>query len=167
MAEALAFFFDDETEQELRLLRWRLSDAGIPVGEQRPSLVLASASSIPAATRKALRTELRLLSIPDLWLHTLGTLPGEERSLLLGAVVDAELLAVHSAVHDVLAGKVRNPSAYYFPGAWIPYCPLAQGISERQLADGFAALLPPEPVRAAVAEIGVLDTRTGEVETLR
>ncbi|MFC7341145.1 2'-5' RNA ligase family protein [Saccharopolyspora griseoalba] len=167
MAEALAFFFDEESERELRRLRRRLSDAGVPVGDQRPNLVLASAGAIPAAARKALRAELRLLSIPDLWLQTLGTLPGEERSLLLGAVVDAELLAVHSAVHDVLAGKVRSPSAYYFPGAWIPCLPLARGISERQLAEGFAALLPPEPVRAAVAELGVIDTRTGEAEIVR
>lgn len=167
MAEALAFFFDEETELRLRELRKRLRGAGVQVSEQRPNLVLAAAGAIPAAARKALRAELRLLSVPDLWLHTLGTLPGEERALLLGAVVDAELLAVHSAVHDVLAGKVRDPSAYYFPGAWIPYCALAQGISERQLADGFGALLPPDPVRAAVAEVGVLDTRTGEAELLR
>lgn len=167
MAEALAFFFDDDTEKRLLQLRRRLSGAGVPVDEGRPNVVLAAAGSIPAAARTALRSELRLLSVPDLWLHTLGTLPGEDRALLLGAVADAELLAVHSAVHDVLAGKVRNPSAYHFPGAWIPRCSLAEGLSEAQLTAGFGALLPPEPVRAAVAEVGVLDTRGGPTEMLR
>lgn len=167
MTEALALFFDDDTEERLLRLRGRLSDAGVPTDERRPNLVLAAAGNIPTAARTALRSELRLLSVPDLWLHTLGTLPGEDRALLLGAVVDAELLAVHSAVHDVLAGKVRNPSAYHFPGAWIPRCSLAEGLSEDQLTAGFRALLPPDPVRAAVAEVGVLDTRSGELEMLR
>ncbi|WP_406692992.1 2'-5' RNA ligase family protein [Saccharopolyspora sp. ID03-671] len=166
MADALVCRFDDETESSLRALRERLGEAGIDVPDERPSVTMARAGSIPAAARKALRGELELLSIPDLWLHALGTLPGDERMLLLGAVVDTELLAVHSAVHDALAGKVKNPSAYYFPGAWIPYCALARGLDTDQLARAFTALLPPEPVRAAVREISVVDTRTGDAETL-
>lgn len=172
MAQALQLFFDAEGEAEIRELWRRLDDAGVPSldtttgGRFLPHVTLAAARSIPAAARKALRAELRLLSIPDLWLHTLGTFPGEERNLLLGAVVDTELLAVHSAVHDVLAGRVGDPSAYYFPGAWIPHCTLAQGITADQLAAGFRALQPPEPVRASVTRIGVTDTRTGEVDVL-
>ncbi|MER7014957.1 2'-5' RNA ligase family protein [Saccharopolyspora sp. NPDC000359] len=168
MAHALVFFFDDRTESEVRGLQRRLTDAGVPspVGRHRPHVVLAAAGSIPAAARKAVRAELDLLSIPDLWLHTLGTFPGEDRALLLGAVVDAELLAVHSAVHDALAGRVQNPSAYYFPGAWIPHCALAQGLTDDQLATGFRALQPPDDVRAAISEVAILDTRTGNADTL-
>jgi hypothetical protein len=166
MADALVFHFDAETESRIRELWKRLDAAGIPGAGNRPRVTLAVAGSIPAPARKALRGELELLSIPDLWLHTLGTLPGDERMLLLGAVVDTELLAVHSAVHDVLAGKVKNPSAYYFPGAWIPCCVLTKGLDTDQLARAFAALLPPEPVRAAVREVSVLDTRTGDADVL-
>ncbi|MGP4019517.1 2'-5' RNA ligase family protein [Saccharopolyspora sp. 5N708] len=171
MAHALAAFFDDTAEAEIRTLWRRLDDAGVPSlgarpGGHRPHVTLAAAGGIPAAARQALRAELRLLSIPDLWLHTLGTFPGEDRILLLGAVVDTELLAVHSAVHDALAGKVAHPSAYYFPGAWIPHCTLAQGITDDQLAAGFRALQPPEPVRAGVSEIAIVDTRTGDAETV-
>ena len=166
MADALVFHFDDETEAQIRDLWKRLGEAGIPGAGDRPRVALAVAGSIPPPARKALRGELELLSIPDLWLHTLGTLPGDERMLLLGAVVDTELLAVHSAVHDVLAGKVKNPSAYYFPGAWIPCCVLAEGLDTGQLAAAFSTLLPPEPVRASVEEIAVLNTRTAEAETL-
>ncbi|MEV4733558.1 2'-5' RNA ligase family protein [Saccharopolyspora sp. NPDC049426] len=166
MADALVFHFDDETEGRIRDLWKRLGEAGIPGAGDRPRVTLAVAGSIPAPARKALRGELELLSIPDLWLHTLGTLPGDERMLLLGAVVDTELLAVHSAVHDVLAGKVKNPSAYYFPGAWIPCCVLAEGLDTDQLAAAFSTLLPPEPVRAAVREISIVNTGTGDAETL-
>ncbi|MDA3624765.1 2'-5' RNA ligase family protein [Saccharopolyspora sp. WRP15-2] len=168
MAHALVFFFDDRTESEIRGLWQRLDAAGVPSpnGKQRPHVTLAAAGSIPPAARKAVRSELDLLSIPDLWLHTLGTFPGEDRTLLLGAVVDAELLAVHSAVHDALAGRVQNPSAYYFPGGWIPHCTLAQGLTEDQLSAGFRTLQPPEAVRAAISEVAIVDTRTGDAETV-
>lgn len=169
MAHALDLFFEEEAEAEIRA-RWRRLEAlGVPSPASRgdrPHVRLAAAGTIPAAVRKSLRSELRLLSMPDLWFSTLGTLPGEDRALLLGAVVDTELLAVHSAVHDVLAGTVTQPSAYYFPGAWIPHCTLGQGLTPEQLVTGFAALQPPSPVRAPVAEVGVTDTRTGEVESL-
>ncbi|GAA4611865.1 2'-5' RNA ligase family protein [Saccharopolyspora hordei] len=168
MAHALVFLFDESTESRLRDLCRRLDEAGVPstAGKHRPHVTLASAGSIPAAARKAVRAELELLAVPDLWLHTLGTVPGEDRTLLLGAVVDAELLAVHSAVHDALAGRVQNPSAYHFPGAWIPHCTLAQGLSDDQLAAGFRALQPPDAVRAAISEVAVLDTRSGGLETV-
>ncbi|QIZ35589.1 2'-5' RNA ligase family protein [Saccharopolyspora sp. ASAGF58] len=172
MAQALVSFFDDAAESGIQALWRRLDDAGVPSiatrsgGKHRPHVTFAAAAGIPTAARKALRTELELLSIPDLWLHTLGTFPGEDRVLLLGAVVDTELLAVHSAVHDALAGRVQHPSAYYFPGAWIPHCTLAQGITDDQLAVGFRALQPPEPVRAGISEIAIVDTRTGDTETI-
>lgn len=164
MAQVLTVFFDASTEAELGALRDRLGAAGVPVTSGRPGLALAAASKIPASARKALRSELGTLSIPDPWFYTLGTFPGEDAVLLLTAVVDAELLAVHSAVHDVLAGKVSNPSAYHFPGAWIPHCALTPVVRPEQLAAGFAALRPAGPVRASVAEVAIVDSR--ETETL-
>lgn len=164
MAQALTVFFDEATERELGALRDRLTAAGVPVTAGRPGVVLAAAGKIPAAARKALRAELEVLSIPDLWFYTLGTFPGEDAGLLLTAVVDAELLAVHSAVHDALAGKVTAPSAYHFPGAWIPHCALTPALPDEQLAAGFAALRPTGSVRAAVAEVAIVEP--GGAETL-
>jgi hypothetical protein len=71
--------------------------------------------------------------------------------LVLAAVVDAELLAVHSAVHDALAGRVRSPLAAYLPGTWLPHCVLA---TERP-ADAFALLHPVPTVRARVVAVDV------------
>ena len=79
----------------------------------------------PTAARAALAAELRLLALPSVWLATLGTVAGRPDELVLAAVVDAELLAVHAAVHDALAGRVRGPVAAYLPGAWLPHCVLA------------------------------------------
>ncbi|GGM44591.1 2'-5' RNA ligase [Longimycelium tulufanense] len=172
MADALEMFFDDRADEAVRALWRRLEESGVSSlptrthRRHRPHVSLAVAGTIPSRTRAALRGDLALLSIPALWLYTLGTFPTEQNGLFLGAVVDTELIAVHSAVHDTLASKVKHPSAYYLPGAWVPHCSLAQDIPAEQLVTGFAALHPVEPIRAEVVEIGVTDTRTGEVDVL-
>lgn len=172
MAQALEFFFDDEADAAVRALWQRLEQAGVPSlasrshRRHRPHVSFAIASVIPPKARKNLAGQLRLLSLPALWLYTLGTFPTQENALFLGAVTDAEVLAVHSAVHDVLAGNVRDPWAYYLPGAWVPHCALAQDLDAAQLAAGFAAVHPVEPIKARIAEIGVTDTRTGETDLI-
>jgi 2'-5' RNA ligase len=172
VAQALEFFFDDDADAAVRALWQQLERAKVPSLASRshrrhqPHVTFAIASSIPAKARQALAGQLALLSLPALWLYTLGTFPTKENALFLGAVTDAELLAVHSAVHDVLAGKVRDPWAYYLPGAWVPHCSLAQDLDAQQLAAGFAALHPAQPVRATISRVGVTDTRTGETELL-
>ena len=116
-----------------------------------PSVVVAEATSIPDAARTALAAELRVLALPSIWFATLGTVAGRPDELVLAAVVDAELLAVHAAVHDALAGRVKGPVAAYLPGAWLPHCVLA---TERP-AEAFAALHPVTPVRARVIGVDV------------
>jgi 2'-5' RNA ligase len=171
MAQALEFYFDDDADAAVRELWRRLDQAGVPSlavyshREHRPHVTFAVAGSIPARARAGLKTDLKPLSLPALWLYTLGAF-ATESTLFLGAVADAELLAVHSTVHDALAGKVRDPWAYYLPGAWVPHCTLAQDVTAAQLATGFAAIHPVEPIRASIKEIGIVDTRTGEVEKL-
>jgi len=172
MAHALGMFVDDGADTGVRALWRRLDDAGVPSlavrghRRHRPHVSLAVAGAIPQRTRDALRAELALLALPGLWLYTLGTFPTEENALFLAAVVDTELLAVHSAAHDVLAGRTSQPWAYYLPGAWVPHCTLAQDLTAVQLAVGVRALHPVTPIRATVRAVGITDTRTGEVEML-
>lgn len=170
--QALEFFFDDEADAAVRALWQRLELAGVPSlagrshGHHRPHLTFAIGGSIPVRSRTELREDLERLSLPSLWLYTLGTFPTTQNALFLGAVTDTELLAVHSAVHDALAGRVRDPLAYYLPGAWIPHCALTQDITAEQLVTGFAALHPVTPIRARLVEVGITDTKTGETEPL-
>jgi 2'-5' RNA ligase len=172
MAQGLVVFFDDEAEAAIRALWRRLDDAGVPSllghanGRFPPHLTYAMAGTIPRGARTALREDLAQLWLPDLWLHTLAVLSSTENVLMLSAVVDSELLAVHSAVHDALAGKVKNPSAYYLPGTWVPHCTLAQGITDEQIVAGIAALHPVEPIRAKVRQVAIVDSRTAEIEPL-
>lgn len=172
VAQALECYFDGEAEAAVRALWQRLERAGVPSpasserGHHRPHVTFAVGSAIPPAARRDLATDVRRLALPSLWLYTLGAFPTAANVLFLGAVTDAELLAVHIAVHDTLAGRVRDPWAYYLPGAWIPHCALAEDVTPAQLAAAFATLHPVEPIRARIAEIGIADTRTGEIDVL-
>ncbi len=146
----------------MQRVRFRLDDAAVSAllsvraqlprdlaAADEPAVTVAAAAAVPTTARDALAAEVRLLALPSIWLATLGTVAGRPDELVLAAVVDAELLAVHAAVHDALAGRVKGPVAAYLPGTWLPHCVLA---TERP-AEAFAALHPVEPVRARV--IGV------------
>jgi hypothetical protein len=160
---ALVAFFDDEADKQVRDL-WRRIGAR---HEYPPHLTYALASTIGPKVRKELREDLERLWMPDLWLHTLSTFSTVENVLMLAAVVDAELLAVHSAIHDVLAGHVKNPSAYYLPGSWVPHCTLVHGIDDEAMKAAFAQVFPVEPIRAKVREVSIVDTQTGEIDVLK
>jgi hypothetical protein len=151
MAESVRFRLDDAARAELTALRSRLADHGIATPAEPPSVIAAAAGVIPQAVREALAAEVRLLALPSIWLATLGTVAGRPDELVLAAVVDTELLAVHAAVHDALAGRVRSPVAAYLPGTWLPHCVLA---TERPAA-AFGLLHPVTPVRARVVEVDV------------
>ena len=144
--DVVSFRLDPDALAALRGLRARV---GGPSAE--PQVRVAAAASIPPAARAALADEVRVLALPSLWLATLGTVAGRPDELVLAAVVDAELLAVHQAVHDALAGRVKGPVAAYLPGTWLPHCVLAT----RDPAVAFAALHPVAPLRARVTGVDV------------
>jgi hypothetical protein len=146
VAQTVRFRLDDAAVGELTRLRARLRASGIPTPADEPGVTAAAAAVIPPRARTALDAELATVALPSIWLATLGTVAGRPDELVLAAVVDAELLAVHAAVHDALAGRVRDPVAAYLPGAWLPHCVLAV---ERPAA-AFARLHPVRPVRARV-----------------
>jgi hypothetical protein len=151
MVQRVRFRLADAAVAELAGLRERVRGLGIGVPGERPSVTAAAAAAVPPAARAALEEDLRVLALPSVWLATLGTVAGRPDELVLAAVVDAELLAVHAAVHDALAGRVKGPVAAYLPGTWLPHCVLAV---ERP-AEAFTALHPVSPVRARVTGIEI------------
>jgi hypothetical protein len=149
MPQTVRFRLDDAACAELTTLRGRLAAHGIATPTEPPAVIAAAAGTIPPPAQDALAAEVRMLALPSIWLETLGTVAGRPDELVLAAVVDAELLAVHSAVHDALAGRVRSPLAAYLPGTWLPHCVLA---TERP-AEAFALLHPVPTVRARVVAV--------------
>ena len=151
MTTLVRFRLDDRAAAGIDGLRTRAAAAGAAVPNDRAALTAAAAAAVPAAARGAVKDELRVLALPSVWLATLGATAGRPGELVLAAVVDAELLAVHAAVHDALAGRVRGPVAAYLPGAWLPHCVVATSGA----TDAFAALHPVEPVRARIVAVEV------------
>ncbi|MGI9000794.1 MAG: 2'-5' RNA ligase family protein [Pseudonocardia sp.] len=151
MPQTVRFRLDDAAGAEVTALRARLRSRGLAVPDGTPAVTVAAAAAVSAPAREALAAELRLLALPSIWLATLGTVAGHPAELVLAAVVDAELLAVHSAVHDALAGRVRGSVAAYLPGTWLPHCVLAT----QHPAEAFAALHPITPIRARVAGLEI------------
>ena len=142
MAHTVRFRLDVAAVAELEALRARVTSRGISAPSDVPAVTAARAAKLSATARAALEAELA----------TLGTVTGRPDELVLAAVVDAELLAVHAAVHDALAGRVQGPVAAYLPGAWLPHCVLA---TERPAA-AFAALHPVTPIRARVTGVDIV-----------
>jgi hypothetical protein len=149
MPQTVRFRLDDAACAELTALRGRLAAHGIATPAEPPAVIAAAAGTIPPPAQDALAAEVRMLALPSIWLETLGTVAGRPDELVLAAVVDAELLAVHSAVHDALAGRVRSPLAAYLPGTWLPHCVLA---TERP-AEAFAMLHPVPTVRGRIVAV--------------
>ncbi|MFP5019436.1 2'-5' RNA ligase family protein [Pseudonocardia phyllosphaerae] len=153
---------DPAAADALAALRARVAAAGLPAATGTPHITVAAAGTIPAAAVRELAAELRLVSLPVSLLATLGSVTGDENALVLAAVTDPEVLAVHTAVHDALAGRVRGPHATHLPGSWLPHVVLATG----RPAEAFALLHPVAPVRARITAVELHDSRTGEVEVL-
>ena len=158
VTQHVRFRLDDDAAAAVDALRARAATAGCSVPSERGALTTAAAVAIPPAAQAALAVELRVLALPTVWLATLGGTADRPHELVLAAVVDSELLAVHNAVHDALAGRVRGPVAAYLPGAWLPHCVLAS----TKPAEAFIALHPAEPVRAQIVGVEIADARTGE-----
>jgi 2'-5' RNA ligase len=162
MAQGVVVFFEDEADAAVREL-WARIGVTHRLG---PHVTFAAAGSIPPPARAELRADLGLLTLPELWLYHLTVFAEQDNVLVLGAVVDGELLAVHSAVHDVLAGRVRHPQAHYLPGSWVPHCTLAAGLPDAELVAAFGTVHPVTPIRARIRQVAVADTSTGQLDVL-
>jgi len=167
VAEAVDFFLDDPAAARVAELRARLTALGVPAPAEAPCVRFAQAAAIGPKLRERLAGELRRLVLPELWLAVLGTVLTDAPCLVLVAVADAELLAVHTEVHDALAGRVRQPSARYLPGAWLPHCALSLPIDPARLPVAAAALGVVAPIRAKVRAVAITDTRSGLASVLR
>lgn len=167
MAEAIDFVLAGEPAEVVRRFRARLATVGWPVPDADPGVRLAMANAIPKPVREQLAEELRLLVLPELWLATIGNALTDEPQLVLAAVPDAELIAVHTVVHDVLAGQVKGAAARYLPGQWVPHCPLTRELTHAQTGRAMSNLGAIRPLRAQVEAVGITDTRTGRFTTLR
>lgn len=171
MAHAIEVFFDARADAAVRALWQQLADAGLPSlatrthRRHRPHLSLAVTESLGQADQAPARSALAG-QLPAVLLDALGTFPGSEGALFLGAVVTADLLTLHARVHQALAGQLVQHWPYYLPGRWVPHCTLAQGLGRDELAEAFRVLHGYQPIAAQLTAAGITDTVTGAVTPL-
>ena len=168
MAQAIEMFFDTHADAAVRDLWQRLAAAGLPSlatlthRQHRPHVSLTVTESLDQADLSPLRSVLAQHH-PALHLTVLGTFPGSQGVLFLGAAVTEGLLTLHARAHRALAGQPVTHWPSYLPGRWVPHCTLAQGLGKEEIAGAFRLLHGYQPISAQVTSAGVTDTATGTV----
>jgi len=171
MAHAIELFFDEPADAAVRALWQQLDTAGLPSlatrthHRHRPHVSLTVTESLDHADLARVRSALAG-RLPAVLLDTLGTFPGSEGALFLGAVVTEDMLTLHTRVHNALAGQPVTHWPYYLPGRWVPHCTLAQGLGRDEMAVAFRLLHGYQTIAAQVTCAGVTDTVTGAVTPL-
>lgn len=152
--------FDAPSQAALREVQQGLKGAGLPYAampEQdiTPHLTLAGFDEFDKGVLvEALTDELEeTLSFP-MTFASLGAFTGENSILFLAPIVTKALLTLHERVHTVVVAYVGNSDARYAPGAWIPHCTLALGLSGPRLAEGVRQLSELKlPLQARVTQV--------------
>jgi hypothetical protein len=163
VAYAIEMFFDDRADAAVRRLWHRLAEAGLPSLEtlghsrHRPHLSL---TVLDAADPPAL-SEVDVL--PPLRFPALGTFAGDGGVLFLAAVTTGPLLDVQARLSDRLQQQGFTQWRHYRPGSWLPHCTLAMNLTPSELSAATGLLAGFPEIQARVAEIGVVDTETGDV----
>jgi hypothetical protein len=167
VAYAVEMFFDERADEAVRGLWRRLARAGLSSLEtygharHRPHVSLSVMDALPAAAEIG-----EVQRLPGLLFPALGTFAGDGGVLFLAPVVTPPLFAVHERVWESLQGQGLTQWTQYGPGRWVPHCTLAMGLPPAGLAAAVGLLAGFQPVEAQVTEVGVTDTRTGEITVL-
>jgi 2'-5' RNA ligase superfamily len=171
MAHAIEMFFDEQADAAVRALWQQLATAGLPSlatrthRRHRPHVSLTVTESLDQADLAPVRSALAG-PLPAVLLDALATFPGSEGALFLATVVTADLLTLHTRVHQALSGQPVTHWPYYLPGRWVPHCTLAQGLGRDEIAAAFRVLHGYQPIAAQVTSAGITDTMTGAVTPL-
>ncbi|MGW3435911.1 2'-5' RNA ligase family protein [Streptomyces bacillaris] len=125
---------DAATERAVRRVWQAVADAGLPSladhghPTNRPHLTLATADTLPAATRTVLAQALTALPLP---LHLGGLLRFSGRFEVLAWAVrpDDALLALHEEVWRIVreTPEAGPPHPLLAPGRWVPHITLGRG----------------------------------------
>lgn len=172
MANALALYFDRQTDAAVRAMWASLEARGVPSmatsthGRHRPHVSLTVGDRITTAQADRALAPFEDASALHLRLGSLAVFPGRAGVLYLGVVPTLGLLRLHRRVHEGLARAGVEAHRHYLPDAWVPHCTLAQGLTTEQVTDGVRAIKRLRALEADVVELGLVDTETGQVHRL-
>jgi hypothetical protein len=163
VAEAIAVFFDEHADGEVRALWGALADAGLPSlltlaeGPYPPHVSLVGAESFDGVDWDAVRSAVKV-GPPVVHLDGLGTFPGDEGVLFLRVRPAPELIRLQADVYRAVVDQQVPLGAHYVPGRWQPHCTLAMGMRDvAQHAAAADVLKGRTTVTASVRAVAVGD----------
>jgi 2'-5' RNA ligase len=164
---AVVLYFDKATERRVRQVWAALDLNGVPsvasshgVG-YRPHLTLAIIEA-PQLERSAgeLRASLAGVAGLPVTLTSLGFFLTGVSPAYLAVTPTSRLLSLHEQVHEALGGA--GGWDYYRPGAWVPHCTLAMGVtSPTAVAEVVGEAALPIHARVSAADVVLLPGRPG------
>jgi 2'-5' RNA ligase len=163
MPVAIEFFLDEPSAAVVRQIWKEIAEAGISsylhTSGIRPHLTLAVGKGIDELGVEALLREWATETAPlDVTFAGLGLTPSENANVFLTAIVTADLLALHAALHARVAGLVDSSWQRYHPGRWVPHCTLAERVPGDLLGRTLEVVRrAPLPLDARLVEIAVVE----------
>ncbi len=145
MAYGVSLYFDDTSDERIRVLWEVLASAGISASPPRgplgpgagrhcPHLSLGVAATAAEATLSERLAALAAQHAPlVLTLSSIGLFPTNEPVVYLGVVMTDRLLQLHKEVHALLAQETMGAWPYYLAGSWVAHVTLARGVARDQL----------------------------------
>jgi 2'-5' RNA ligase len=170
VALSVCLLLDDAADRAVRRLWARLEEAGVPTllththGRHLPHLTLASLTSCDLdAVRSALTALPPAEPLPTRF-EALGMFR-RSRCWLAPTVTPGLLLRQEAAARAVSEAGAEVHRAYR-PGDWLPHLTVAPRLRLRELATVAEKVNEVLPLPATLASAALVETSTGEVETL-
>lgn len=133
----MELYFDDEADARVRAIWRALTDAGVPSLASGAGASHAPHVSLAVFDRGDLEAVAMLVGDPlraalhlPLVLGALGFFLTEESVAFLGVVPSPGLISLHRAVHGAIADVVQGYWPNYQPGALVPHCTVATGVTD-------------------------------------
>ena len=171
MAFAISIWFDDETENKIRLIWKDLHEKDITsvlhTGNYRPHITLAIYKELKVEEfRISLEKLLKDISPFKIILPSIGifgTKPGIQsvsgNAVFLGVTPTIELLEFHKSVHQLLEIYGKEPISYYLPKSWNPHSSLGVKITSQEILKIIESTLQFElPIYPIATRVGIIDT---------
>ncbi|MDX6592248.1 MAG: hypothetical protein QOJ13_1444 [Gaiellales bacterium] len=171
MALALELTLDDGADAAVREI-WRgLEQVGVRSlaslldGRVEPHVSLVVSGDVEAlrALGPDLAEIVRMAGPQVLALDAIGLFPGGDPVLFLAVTPTESLLRMHADVAELLRERGVAVCPEYRPGAWVPHCTVAMAMPADCCGDAVAVIrAAPLPIQARSAQLGLLDSTTGE-----
>ena len=142
MYYSIELLFDEASEQVVRKLWSRLSDAGIndfmnlSNADPHISLVILDTDEINNVIRIA-EDYFSTIKQFELTFDSVGSFPGDEGVVYLSPVITEHLLKIHKGLLEKLSNYSQNIWGYYRVNKWSPHCTIALKTEKENMAKAF------------------------------